>query len=372
MRIAYLGSKGLPSKSGVERVVEGIINHLNGKHDITVYCDAGYTPKGTKIDGIRLVRIATLKGKHTRATSLYFLSALHALFSQYDLIHLHSIDASFILPILRLKYRVVSTSHGTIIRVNREKWGKLARWIIIQMEYPFVYLSNYATSVSKEDANYLETRYKRNINYIPNGVNSSIQSSIDKANDQLSRVGLEPGDYLMFAAGRIDPTKGCHILLEALNRLENPMKTAIVGDLNQIPSYGNHLKEIADQEQVVFLPPISDRELLFGLVRQARIFIFPSISEAMSMMLLEAASLQAPVICSDIPENKAVMQDNALYFRSGDAVDLAKKIQWALQHPDEMLLLGRKAGAYVEEHLTWDKIAAQYEVIYQECLKGKQ
>jgi len=372
MRIAYLGSKGLPSKSGVERVVEGIVSHLNGKHKITVYCDARYTPKDTKIDGVRLVRIATLKGKHAQATSLFLLSALHALFSRYDLIHLHSIDASFILPILRLKYRVVSTSHGTLIRVNREKWGKLARWIIIKMEYPFVYLSNYATSVSKEDANYLETRYKRKISYIPNGVNSSIQSSIDKANSQLTKVGLEPGNYLMFAAGRIDPTKGCHILLEALNQLGNPVKSAIIGDLSQVPSYSHHLKEIADKKQVVFIPPISDQELLFGIVRQAHLFIFPSISEAMSMMLLEAAALGAPVICSDIPENKAVMQENALYFRSEDAADLAKQIRWALTHPNEMSRLGQKARAYVEENLTWDKIVAQYELIYQDCSKGKR
>ena len=68
----------------------------------------------------------------------------------------------------------------------------------------------------------------------------------------------------------------------------------------------------------------------------------------MSMMLLEAASLQAPIICSDIPENKIMMQDNVLYFRSEDAIDLANQIQWALAHPGEMSSLGRNAGIYVK------------------------
>ncbi len=87
------------------------------------------------------------------------------------------------------------------------------------------------------------------------------------------------------------------------------------------------------------------------------------------MMLLEAASLQAPIICSDIPENKAVMQDNVLYFRSGDAVDLANRIQWSLGHPEEMSDLAQKASGYVKENLTWKKIIGQYEEIYKACMK---
>jgi glycosyltransferase involved in cell wall biosynthesis len=369
MRIAYIGSKGLPSKSGTERVVEAIVSRLSGKHEITVYCDSRYTPKGTKVDGIHLIRIFTIKGKYTQATSLFILSAIHALFSRYDIIHVHSVEACFVLPLLRLKYRVVSTSHGSK-RHARLKWGKIARFLLGLTEYPFVYLSNYATSVSCQDADDLKARYKRNIIYIPNGVDDCIQFDVEKAGRELLQVGLEPGNYLMFAAGRIDPTKGCHVLLEAQNQIGNPLKLAIVGDLNQVPSYSDHLREIADKKQVVFIPTISDRKLLFGMVRQARLFIFPSFIEAMSMMLLEASSLQVPIICSDIPENKIVMQDNVLYFQSGDAVDLANKIQWALAHPREMSSLGQKSGIYVKDNLTWEKIVGQYEKIYLTCLEG--
>lgn len=369
MRIAYLGSKGLPSKSGTERVVEAIVSRLTDVHEITVYCDSRYTPKGTKVDGVNLIRIFTIKGKYTQAPTLFFLSALHALFSRYDVIHLQSIDACFILPILRLKYRVVSTSHGTPTRLKRRKWGKVAQFFLCLMEYPFVYLSTYATSVSLEDSDYLKARYRRNVIYIPNGVDNSIQFDLEKASDRLVDEGIEPENYLMFAAGRIDPTKGCHLVLEALNQIGNPHKLAIVGDLNQIPSYSNHLREIADKKQVVFIPAISDRELLFGLVKQARLFIFPSISEAMSMMLLEAASLQVPIICSDIPENKIVMQENVVYFRSDDAIDLANQIQWALDHPDEMSNLAQKASVHVKDALTWETIARQYEEIYKVCVK---
>jgi glycosyltransferase involved in cell wall biosynthesis len=369
MKIAYLGSKGLPSKSGTERVVEAIVTRLSGKHEITVYCDARYTPQETNMDGIHLIRIPTIKGKHIQATYLFFISAIHALFCRYDLIHLHGTDACFMLPVLRLRYKVVTTAHGVPGRLKRLKWGKTARFFIRSMEYPFIYLSNYATSVSQPDADYLKARYRRNAIYIPNGVDDPVRFDLERARVELNQLGREPGKYLLFAAGRIDPTKGCHLLLEALNLLENPCKLIVVGDLNQVPSYGDYLKEIADEKQVVFLPPIADKELLLGIVKQANFFVFPSTDEGMSMMLLEAASLQTPVICSDIPENRAAMKDNVLYFCSGNVVDLVNKIQWALEHPKEMMCLGNNASAHVKANLTWEKIAAQYEEIYMACKK---
>lgn len=365
MKIAYIGSKGLPSKSGAERVVEALVYNFAATHEVTIYCDARYTPRKTTVNGVRLIRMPTIKGKHLQATSLFFLSALHALFGRYDLIHVHGVDTCFILPILRLRYRVVSTSHGAPGRLIPNKWGRVARFIIRLMEYPFVHLSNGATSVSKPDADYFKARYKRDIIYIPNGVEGCIHFDLEKANNKLSEVGLAPGNYLMFAAGRVDPIKGCHLVIEALNRIGNPCKIAVVGDLNQVPSYSNHIREIADKKQVVFIPLIADRELLFGMIKMARLFIFPSTHETMSMMLLEAASLQAPIICSDIPENKIVMQENVLYFHSGDSEDLARQIQWAIDHLDEMAILAEKASLHIKNTLTWEKIVGQYDEIYK-------
>jgi len=80
MRIAHLGVKGLPSKSGTERVVEAIVTRMIGKFDITVYCDADYTPLDTHYKGVRLIRIPTIKGRYLKPISLDIFSALHALF----------------------------------------------------------------------------------------------------------------------------------------------------------------------------------------------------------------------------------------------------------------------------------------------------
>ena len=88
------------------------------------------------------------------------------------------------------------------------------------------------------------------------------------------------------------------------------------------------------------------------------------------MMLLEAASLGSPIVSSDIVENKAVLPRQALFFKSGDAKDLLEKIEWALNHPEQMEILGARAKAWVMENYQWDSITNQYEKLYRSVLEG--
>ena len=113
LRIAYLGIKGLPSAAGADRVVEAIVRRLANHHRLTVYCSASAVPAGATFPGVELVRVPVLKGKHAHATSLFLRSALDALLRRdFDLVHVHNVEASFVLPFLKLRYPVIATSHG--------------------------------------------------------------------------------------------------------------------------------------------------------------------------------------------------------------------------------------------------------------------
>ena len=224
-KIAYIGIKGLPSKGGAERVVEAIVRRLRGRHELTVYCNKRYTPPDTSMPGVRLIRIQTFKGKHSEPTSLFIQSCFHALlFGNYDVIHLHNIEPCFVLPFIRVKYKVIATAHGSTIRGARSKWGHVARKLMGLTEYPFLLFSNCATSVSKIDKEYFERRYGKKVLYIPNGVEEQPVMPQNLIVSVLQKFGLEEGKYVLFAAGRIDPTKGCHLVLEAFCRLNLDLK----------------------------------------------------------------------------------------------------------------------------------------------------
>ncbi len=370
-RIAYIGIKGLPSQAGADRVVEAIVLGIDGKrYQPIVYCSQRVVPEGASIPNGQLIRLPTLPGKHLHATSLFLFSALHALIlGNYDLIHLHNVEASFVLPLLRLRYKVVSTSHGPA--QAREKWGKVAKYLIRLMEYPYALLSNHCTSVSLPLATYYQQRYKRDVHYIPNGVAGETSADLKAATAVLLQHNVRPGRFILFAAGRVIPTKGCHFLLQAFGQLDTDMQLIILGDIGQLPVYTQYLQELADN-RTHFIPFISAKETLFGLISAAHLFVFPSTIEAMSMMLLEVSALGTPIICSDIPENRSVLPEQTLFFESKNVDDLREKLDWALNHPKQMQSLAAKAQRFVNRSYSWDKIIPQYQALYETVLGGQE
>lgn len=367
MKIAYLGIKGLPSKGGAERVVEAIVQRLAGRHELTVYCNGRYTPRDVQVLGVRLIRIPTLPGKHLQAISLFVLCALHALFrGNYDLVHVHNAEACFVVPLLRLKYQVIATSHGPAYA--RHKWGRLAKTLIRLNDYFFAWFPNALTSVSRPLADEYKRKCGRPVHYLPNGVENHPPLDMDAAAATLRANGVRD-DYILFAAGRLDPTKGCHLLLQAFGRVDGDIQLLVIGDTATAPTYGRELQQMADG-RVRFIPFIESKAQLFCIVQNARFFIFPSTVEAMSMMLLEVASLGVSIVCSDIPENISVLGEYTLYFKSGDIDDLADKLRWALDHVETMRGLASAAQAWVKQNYSWDAITEQYEKLYQQTVGG--
>lgn len=364
MKIAYIGIKGLPSKGGAERAVEAIAQRLSGRHELTVYCSSRYTPLQATVSGIRLIRLPCLLGKHVHMTSVDFLAAWHAvLFGNYDLIHLHNIEASFVLPILKLRYRVVATAHGRIKPGN--KWGKISAAIMRFMELPFGIMSDAMTSVSLNHAQKISSRFRRPVSYIPNGVDHEAKLDTEIARPVLEKNHLPVHEYLLFVAGRIIPLKGAHLLLNAFKKIQDNIPLVIVGDLRQLPEYANSLKALADS-RTHLIPFLHSPSALLGLMKLSRLFVFPSTDEAMSMVLLEAASMGVPILCSDIPANMAILPEQSLSFRSSDVDDLAAKLRWALEHPAEMDRLGQEAQSWVRTRFSWDLIAEQYDQLYHQ------
>lgn len=365
MRIAYLGIKGLPSKGGAERVVESIAQRLAHRHELTVYCDRRYTPSNANVPGIRLVRVPTLPGKHLRALSLFTFSAFHALFlGNYHLIHIHNAEACFVAPFLRLRYRIIATSHG--LAYARDKWNRIAKTLMRLGDYFYAWCPDVLTSVSQPLAEEYQCRFGRIVHYLPNGVESG--PPVDHIAAMATLRANDVGDnYILFAAGRIDPTKGCHLLLQAFSKVGGEaLSLVVIGDYSTVPTYSQRLREMANA-RVKFIPFISSKPELLGIVQNARFFVFPSTVEAMSMMLLEAASLGVPIVCSDIPANRAVLPEQALYFRSGDVDDLGDRLRWALEHPAEMTRMGQEAQSWVRAKFSWDLIAEQYDHLYRQC-----
>ena len=157
-------------------------------------------------------------------------------------------------------------------------------------------------------------------------------------------------------------------MLEALRLLNYQGQVFISGEL-QSSAYLRKLRELSEGLNVSFLGYVKPLSALLALVEACRFFVFPSETEGMSVMLLEAASTGRPVIASDIPENRQVFtEDEVLYFRSGDAADLAEKLLLALSDPRRIEMKGLKAREKVFTEYLWYSIALKYDRLFQKVI----
>lgn len=353
-KIAVIGLKGLPAFGGAAAVGENIIEQLKNKYDFTVYSVSTHTNEKTgEYHGFKQIVFNQKKNKKINILVYYIKASAHILFkSKYDLVHLHHRDAAFILPILRLKYKVILTTHGMVLT---DKWKSL-KWLFNIQDQLFLGLANIITTVSLKDNRILNSilSKKKQIEYIPNGVNLN------------NPFVYEHSEFIVFAAGRIIPNKGCHVFLKALINLNYKGQVKIIGDLDQMPMYKKELKCLAEKiENIEFIGLIKDKKVLNQYISSAKIFVYPSEIESMSMMMLETASFKTPLICCNIPENKDVFNDEQLlYFQTGNAEDLAAKIKWALDNYSLMQEKAEKAYLKIKTDYQWSEIAIQYDRSY--------
>jgi glycosyltransferase involved in cell wall biosynthesis len=358
MRIAMIGQKGIPAKyGGIERHVEEISTLLAARgHTVMVYCRPYYTQIDREYKGVRLIKTPSIKTRHLDTATHTLISTAHVLSMKPDVVHYHALGPSALSFVPRLAgARTVTTVHGLDWRGG--KWGRSATWLLQRCEYAACHFPNRAIVVSKILQGYFKRRYGKDVTYIPNGVRLGEPAKPV----HLGRFGLAQDDYYLFV-GRLGPEKGCHILVEAFSRVPTSRKLVMVGSPHLNVGYEERLRALAN-DRVIFTGPVFG-DLLTDLWNGAHAVIHPSITEGMSLSLLEAMAHRKCVVVSDIPENLEVVGNSALTFKSADVHDLARVIGQVDADPQALRDWGDKAVARVREAFDWRKIVDELEEVY--------
>lgn len=372
MQIAVLGIKKLPADAGADRVVERLLEHRSGAATYHVYV---IRSAGAPLcsDGVRYIHIPALQGKHTRAFSYFLLCTLHVLLTRrrFDVIHIHNSDFGIFGYLLSLFTRspIIGTFHGN--PYQRAKWSGFARTYLRWSERFFLKACRVTTTVAESKRAEVGPRDAERMQYIPNGIDPPVVD--DESTDRfLEHVQLSGVPYAVFACGRLDSTKGLHHVLDVYERRSGLPMLLVIGDFRHDAGYSARILERTSRlSNVKVHDALLARGILLGVLSRAEVFIFPSEVEAMSMMLLEAISTAVPVVCSDIPENRAVVGDrHPFLFRSGDAAELEKVLL-------NVLATGTDRRSAVElrdrsfEAFHWGSIVKRYEQLYSELIHPK-
>ncbi|MFH0926573.1 MAG: glycosyltransferase family 4 protein [bacterium] len=371
IHIAVLGLRGIPDiQGGVEKHCQELYPRLvKNNFDVTIIarnCYVGphpYECKGIQVLPIWAPRKKSLEAICNTAAGLAWL-ALHR--KEYDVLHVHAIGPSLLIPFAKLLgFPVVVTNHGA--DYLRKKWGKVARIMLRLGEYLGTKHSNSIIAVSRHIKKLLSKKYKTHSIYIPNGVNIPIFQS---AGQKLKSFNLEPQRYFL-AVGRLVPEKGFHDLLEAYTKLETDWKLALVGEADHEDTYSKELKKQAQEINGVVMTGFQKGKALAELFSNAGLFILPSYHEGLPIVALEAMSYNLPMLISDIPANKEVALPEEI-FTVGDIKALTGRLKKFLENPiflrsQELLAKKRKR---LETEFNWDCIAQEVGKIYSSLAKN--
>lgn len=359
MKIVVTGTRGIPGiQGGVETHCEELFPRIADKqHEIIVVRRPDYISAEhnmTEYNRVIIKDIKTLPGKHLEAITHTFVAVLYARRVHADIVHIHAIGPSLMIPIVRLLgMKVVMTHHGP--DYDRQKWGRLSKSILKLGERVGVKYANHIIVISKHIQELIEEKYqvKQNVSLIHNGVNLTCKQTNDS---YLKELGVEKQSYIL-AVGRFVKEKGFDLLLKAFQNLQNKnIKLIIAGDADHEDQYSLELKKMAKQQNVI-LTGFIQKDKLSQLYGGARLFVLPSFHEGLPISLLEAMNCHCDVLVSDIPANKEVELSNECYFRCGDIQSLLNCLELKLKS-------NWMPGQYDMASYNWDCIAQQTKDIY--------
>lgn len=152
-------------------------------------------------------------------------------------------------------------------------------------------------------------------------------------------------DLQIVYVGRVEVLKGVHYLLNAFKAISDQAKLHIVGHVDK-----NLKSRLAMPiNNVTYYGQLSKKSLT-QIYAQADVLVFPSLYDGFGMVILEAMSHGVPVIASKNSAGPDIIKD----FETGFVVEprnsneLTERLQWMIQHRDNVLLMGQAAQQLIE------------------------
>jgi glycosyltransferase involved in cell wall biosynthesis len=358
LRIAFIGGRGVDSKySGIETYYEEVGGRLAAMgHEVTAYCRSYFTPEMMRHKGMRVVRLPTIRSKHLETLLHTFLSTAHAVLQPYDIVHYHALGPALFsfLPRLVGKKTVV-TVQG--LDWQRKKWGRIASAVLRLGEKAAVRMPTSTVVVSQTLQAMYRDRYGAECAYVPNGGILRPKRPAEK----ILEWGIEPNRYILFL-GRFSPEKGCHLLIEAYEKINTELKLVLAGASSYCDDYARELRSHAN-ERIRILDWVSG-DALDELMTNAMVFVLPSDLEGLSLALLDAMGAGLCVLASDVPENREALAETGFTFRRGDPFDLADRLKFLISNPAVREASGASARRRVRESYQWSGVAESMEQVY--------
>jgi starch synthase len=229
------------------------------------------------------------------------------------------------------------------------------------------------------------------VTVVHNGIDLDAFQAADNP-DLVRANGVDPDQRSVLFVGRITMQKGLPYLLKAARELPSDVQLVLCAGAPDTPQI---LQEVTDlvaelrkvRDNVIWVEKHLSRPELIAMLSAATVFACPSIYEPLGIVNLEAMACGTPVVATatgGIPEVVAhestglLVPIEQLMDGSGKPLDEAKfvgdfaaALNRMLEHKD-IEAFGAAGRKRVEDHFSWDSIAAQTISVYEKAINGNR
>jgi glycosyltransferase involved in cell wall biosynthesis len=190
------------------------------------------------------------------------------------------------------------------------------------------------------------------------------------------RHGVGADERVLLSVGRLEESKGFHVLLRALAALHDhgsidarPWRWTVLGDGPYRPALDALASSLGLGPRVRFAGRVTDGDM-HGWHEAAELFIHPTLYEGSSLVTLEAMAHRRAVVASaagGIPD-KVRPGESGWLVAPGDPSSLAAAISGALADPARLARYGLAGRAIVEREFSWDAAGDATVALYRRLL----
>ena len=362
MKIGIVTPYAYPMPGGVNDHVGSLYRVLRSRgHDVRIITSSHGLQKASEGDIIRVGKGFSVPFNGSMGTitlSPTYLAQMRAILERerFDVLHYHE---PFV-PFLSLVTLTLSTSVnvGTF-----HAFGGLS----ISYEFGKRMLGHYAgklhgrIAVSPAARHFISRYFPGEYKIVPNGVEPGrYQRAVPIAR-------YRDGVPNILFVGRMEPRKGLIHLLRAFRKLQRDGVRARLLLVGTGPGEREARRYVLTRQldDVEFLGRVSEAQKA-QLFKTADIYVSPATGrESFGIVLLEAMSAGAPIICSDIHGYRGVVrrERDGILVEPGNADALAASIRRLIDDPALRAQLSR-AGEERAQLFTWERVGQAIEEYY--------
>ena len=398
MKIAHLSFSTLPATvGGLEVVVDRLARHqASDGHDVTVITRWQQWQALRKFNApYAALPLPPNKGLSTKpfmsvGLRLPVASAAwwHQMRHRFDVWHIHWLYPTgwMVHGVLsRLGVPVVMTAHGADIQTDLRTGYGFRQFVEHDRRVrSLVPKARCLTAISDTMADlFIDLGSKPDyIHRIANGVDATrIGEKVAHRQTTRERIGVADGTTLIVSVGRNEPRKGFQFIPATLARLlanDRNVFWMIVGQGSD--TLAPAFKQAGVSANALLIPPIRGDieegkfppDELAEIFAAADIFAFPSMSEGLPLVSIEAMAAGTPIVGNDVPGIRDMVDDgvNGLLCEARDPASMARSIERLMDEPELRRRLSA-AGVQKAKAHDWPEISRQYVDLYQTLIKQK-